>query len=201
MTARNGSGLIFRRYLLRFVVVAIVAAVCFYGDQVRRSSPELPDSASAGSVTSDTEIKSSQERSERKRSTTSVPREQTRKSETSTSEKQSAPEQTSESFVVRGLTLRDESGDVVYQGDIDLKPTIDRVAAGTRLRFRNDGSTFQNREARLPRKSAGYYREWVVPTPGDDGPGPQRLVTGMDGEVWYTPDHYRTFRRIPYQLP
>jgi guanyl-specific ribonuclease Sa len=95
------------------------------------------------------------------------------------------------------LTLRNEAGEVVYRGSIDLQPTLDRIAAGHRLdRFHHDGSVFQNREGRLPRRTAGYYHEWVVPTPGESGPGPQRLITGEDGDVWYTHDHYRNFRRI-----
>jgi len=105
-------------------------------------------------------------------------------------------------LVMRNLSLRDQDGNVVYRGDIDLKPTVERIVAGRKLRFSNDGSTFQNREGRLPRKPSGYYREWVVPTPGEDGPGPQRMVTGdhvdeKPGEFWYTPDHYRTFQRLP----
>jgi guanyl-specific ribonuclease Sa len=55
---------------------------------------------------------------------------------------------------------------------------------------------FQNREKRLPQKPAGYYREWVHPTPGLRGPGPQRIVTGKEGEIYYSPDHYETFRRL-----
>lgn len=105
------------------------------------------------------------------------------------------------SLFVRKVVLRDARGRVLYRGDIDLSPTLERIAADRRLRFSNDGSTFQNREKRLPRQPAGYYREWVVPTPNEEGPGPQRIVTGKDGEVWYTGDHYRTFRRIPYTWP
>jgi ribonuclease T1 len=105
------------------------------------------------------------------------------------------------SLVVRNLALRDEDGNVVYRGDIELKPTLERIAANRKLRFSHDGSDFENRERGLPRKPSGYYREWVVPTPGERGPGPQRLVVGEDGDVWYTPDHYRNFRRIPYQFP
>lgn len=100
-------------------------------------------------------------------------------------------------LVIEGLSLRDSEGRTIYRGSIDLAPTLERIAAGKRLRFPNDGSTFQNRERRLPGRAAGYYREWVVPTPGEPGPGPQRLVTGEEGEVWYTPDHYRSFRRVP----
>jgi len=101
------------------------------------------------------------------------------------------------SLVITNLKLKDETGRVIYQGDIDLQPTLDRIAAGDLLdRFRNDGSTFQNRERRLPRQPAGYYKEYVVPTPGERGPGPQRVVLGKEDEVYYTSDHYKSFRRI-----
>ncbi len=103
-------------------------------------------------------------------------------------------------LVINGLSLRDSSGRTIYRGQIDLAPTIERIAAGRRLRFPNDGTTFQNRENRLPRRPPGYYREWVVPTPQESGPGPQRLITGEGGEVWYTPDHYRSFRRLPTEI-
>ncbi len=103
-------------------------------------------------------------------------------------------------LVIEGLSLRNADGRTIYRGAIDLAPTLERIAAGKRLRFPNDGATFQNRERRLPGRPAGYYREWVVPTPGEPGPGPQRLVTGEDGEVWYTSDHYRSFRRVPTEV-
>lgn len=103
-------------------------------------------------------------------------------------------------LVIDGLSLRDSSGRTIYRGQIDLTPTMERIAAGRRLRFPNDGTTFQNRENRLPRRPPGYYREWVVPTPKEPGPGPQRVITGDAGEVWYTSDHYRTFRRIPTEI-
>lgn len=98
--------------------------------------------------------------------------------------------------VIDNVTLKDADGNLVYRGSVDLQPTLDRIAAGKRLRFPNDGSTFQNREGRLPRRAAGYYHEYVHPTPKLDGPGPQRIVVGDDGEVYYTHDHYRTFKRI-----
>ena len=100
-------------------------------------------------------------------------------------------------WVLRDLKLHDASGRVIYRGEIDLAPTVARIAAGERLeRFSHDGSTFQNRERRLPKQPAGYYREFVVPTPGEHGPGPQRLVVGKAGEMFYTSDHYKTFRRL-----
>lgn len=46
-------------------------------------------------------------------------------------------------------------------------------------------------------KPEGYYREWVHPTRGVQGSGPQRVVTGQGGETYYSSDHYRAF--IPVQ--
>ena len=112
-----------------------------------------------------------------------------------------SPEPGGAGLVIEGLSLRNADGRTIYRGAIDLAPTLERIAAGKRLRFPNDGVTFQNRERRLPGRPSGYYREWVVPTPGESGPGPQRLVTGEDGDVWYTSDHYRSFRRIPTKAP
>ena len=67
-----------------------------------------------------------------------------------------------------------------------------------------DGSTFGNREKRLPQESKGYYREYTVPTPGSRDRGARRIVAGegrggnvaTSGEYYYTDDHYASFRRI-----
>ena len=81
----------------------------------------------------------------------------------------------------------------------DLKPTLDRIASGGKFPHRNDGSIFKNFPPRgqsnslLPVKPEGYYREFVHPTPGVNGPGTMRIVTGQGGEMWFTPDHYKTF--------
>lgn len=100
---------------------------------------------------------------------------------------------------IRNATIRNQDGKVIYRGLIDLKDTLARIERGERGSHGNDGSVFQNREKRLPIKPAGYYREWVHPTPDQRGPGPQRIVTGEDGEIYYTPDHYRTFERLDAQ--
>ncbi len=89
-----------------------------------------------------------------------------------------------------------QQGKAVLHGTVDLGPTLDRIARGERSPYRHDGSVFGNREGRLPKMPSGWYREYVVPTPGVPGPGPQRLVVGKDGEVFYTPDHYETFRHL-----
>ena len=41
---------------------------------------------------------------------------------------------------------------------------------------------------RQPVKPYEYYTEYVHPTPGIKGPGPQRIVTGKSGEMYYTVD-------------
>lgn len=94
------------------------------------------------------------------------------------------------------LTLRDEDGEIIYRGPMDLRPALERIDQGRLLNFRNDGTVFGNRERRLPVKPGGHYREWVVPTPNYRGPGPMRIVTGADGEAYFTHDHYKSFKRI-----
>lgn len=84
-------------------------------------------------------------------------------------------------------------GQVVFSGTMDLAPTLDRIARGERDRHRHDSSVFGNREGLLPKKPRGWYREYVVPTPGERGPGPQRIILGREGEAYYTPDHYGSF--------
>ena len=87
-------------------------------------------------------------------------------------------------------------GRAVYRGEMDLSETLARIARGEKFPHRNDGGTFGNREGRLPRQSRGYYREFVHPTKGIGGPGPQRLVIGKGGDVWYTADHYDSFTAL-----
>ena len=79
----------------------------------------------------------------------------------------------------------------------EVMNTMARINAGQSYPHRNDGSVFGNKEQLLPAKPAGYYREYVHPTPGITGPGAQRVVTGQGGEAYYSPDHYRTFIPIP----
>lgn len=108
---------------------------------------------------------------------------------------QTASEQQSP-LVVRGVAVRDLDGRVAWRGDVDLRPVLTRIERGQRDPHRNDGAIFQNRERRLPQRPRGHYREYVVRTPGISHAGPQRLVIGADGEVFYTADHYRSFQRL-----
>ena len=98
--------------------------------------------------------------------------------------------------IVKNVEIRDMDGSVAYRGDVDLRPEIQRIRSGKKDRHENDGSVFGNFEGKLPRKSRGYYREYVVRTPGIRHSGPQRLIIGKSGEIYYTPNHYQSFRKI-----
>ena len=78
----------------------------------------------------------------------------------------------------------------------DLDVTLGRIGSAESFPHRNDGSVFGNKEGLLPPKPPGYYTEYVHPTPGVNGPGARRIVTGKGGEVYYSPDHYKTFIRV-----
>ncbi len=80
-------------------------------------------------------------------------------------------------------------GKIVGQGNVYLRPTLEKIESGG-LRPRD---IFTNREGLLPPRPAGYYKEYVHPTEGITGPGSQRIVRGAGGEMYYTPDHYKTF--------
>jgi ribonuclease T1 len=99
-------------------------------------------------------------------------------------------------LIIPDIVVRDTDGRVAWRGDVDLAPALARIEAGERDAHRNDGGVFGNREGLLPARPSGHYREYVVRTPGIAHAGPQRLVIGRDGEVFYTSDHYASFRRI-----
>jgi ribonuclease T1 len=76
------------------------------------------------------------------------------------------------------------------------KETIALIEQGGPFPFERDGITFQNRERILPREPDGYYREYTVITPGSRDRGARRIVAGARGELYYTDDHYETFREV-----
>jgi ribonuclease T1 len=78
----------------------------------------------------------------------------------------------------------------------EARQALEQIRAGGPFSHPNDGRTFNNREARLPRRERGYYREYTVPTPELRERGARRIVAGRGGEFYYTDDHYRTFKRI-----
>lgn len=76
------------------------------------------------------------------------------------------------------------------------KETIALIEQDGPFPFERDGITFQNRERILPRQPSGYYREYTVITPGSSDRGARRIVAGTEGELYYTDDHYESFREV-----
>lgn len=62
--------------------------------------------------------------------------------------------------------------------------------------YDRDGITFGNRERLLPIRADGYYREYTVITPGSSDRGARRIIAGQRGELYYTDDHYESFKRV-----
>jgi ribonuclease T1 len=90
-----------------------------------------------------------------------------------------------------------------FEGAVDKKQlpreaieTIALIRHGGPFPHERDGVTFGNREKRLPARERGWYREYTVKTPGERTRGARRIVAGRDGTLYYTDDHYRSFRRI-----
>ena len=98
-----------------------------------------------------------------------------------------------------GSAPKDDSGlPTVQLAELprEAQRTLDLIAAGGPYPYSRDGVVFQNRERLLPRKAGGYYHEYTVPTPGEDDRGARRIITGDGGELYWTPDHYASFRVI-----
>ena len=76
------------------------------------------------------------------------------------------------------------------------RDTIALIRKGGPFPYERDGVVFGNFEKLLPAKERGYYREFTVRTPGARNRGARRIVAGRGGELYYTDDHYQTFRRI-----
>lgn len=99
---------------------------------------------------------------------------------------------------------RDRVSGLAFTSVRDLPPegqrTLRLIRVGGPFPYRKDGSVFGNREGLLPKRPRGGYREYTVPTPGENDRGARRIVcaalTPPDRECYYTADHYSSFRRI-----
>jgi ribonuclease T1 len=78
----------------------------------------------------------------------------------------------------------------------EARKTLRLIKQGGPFSYQRDGAVFGNYEKRLPRRGRGYYREYTVKTPAAKNRGARRIVAGAGGELYYTDDHYRSFRRI-----
>jgi ribonuclease T1 len=155
---------------LRTVVIILAAvAVYFFGDQLGLTNQKSTPTSSTQSNT------------------------QTNQPSSSSSSQDTSQ---SDSLVMQNVQIYDLNGDLAYEGDVDLTPVFDRIERGESDSHNNDGSVFGNYEGLLPKKSKGYYHEYVVRTPGISKVGPQRLILGENGEAYYTPDHYETFTQV-----
>jgi ribonuclease T1 len=84
----------------------------------------------------------------------------------------------------------------VYELPPEARDTLASIRQGGPFRYERDGVVFGNFERQLPWRERGFYHEYTVRTPGVDGRGARRIIAGADGELYYTADHYRTFRRV-----
>jgi ribonuclease T1 len=85
---------------------------------------------------------------------------------------------------------------VLSQLPREARETVSLIQRGGPFPYERDGVVFGNFERVLPARDRGYYREYTVPTPGEKSRGARRIVLGRGGELYYTDDHARTFRRI-----
>ena len=78
----------------------------------------------------------------------------------------------------------------------EARQTLALIRSGGPFPYAKDGAIFSNREAALPRKRRGYYREYTVKTPHVRNRGARRIIWGAGGEFYYTDDHYNHFWRV-----
>jgi ribonuclease T1 len=89
------------------------------------------------------------------------------------------------------------SGDVpVAELPPEARATVALIRKAGPFPYARDGAVFGNREAQLPKRKRGYYREYTVKTPRARDRGARRIVAGEAGELYYSDDHYRSFRRV-----
>ena len=123
-------------------------------------------------------------------------------------------------FALASLRSDARGGEVAAAAlPLEAHEVLKRLERGGPYRYDRDGAVFGNYERRLPPRSRSYYREYTVDTPGLRHRGARRLIVGCDrgrtadgaagfasfaglhdcagpAEVYYTEDHYRSFRRV-----
>jgi ribonuclease T1 len=78
----------------------------------------------------------------------------------------------------------------------EARQNLELIDRGGPFPYAKDGAVFGNFERLLPAHQRGYYHEYTVPTPGSRDRGARRIVTGQGGEIYYTDDHYDSFRAV-----
>jgi ribonuclease T1 len=108
------------------------------------------------------------------------------------------PRQTPKATSTRAGPARVDGLLVIYVDQLprEARDTLYLIERGGPFPFDKDGVVFQNREGILASRQRGYYHEYTVVTPGENDRGARRIVTGSRGELYYTDDHYDSFKRI-----
>ncbi|OGR64381.1 MAG: hypothetical protein A2X31_03555 [Elusimicrobia bacterium GWB2_63_22] len=87
---------------------------------------------------------------------------------------------------------------------------VSDVYNGKPLPYSQDGTTFKNKEGKLPAQPAGFYKEYTLLTgnaphtvviggttyqvaPDLSARGSERVIIGGGQKIYYTPDHYAHF--------
>ncbi len=101
-------------------------------------------------------------------------------------------------------------GSTVYTGALNISNTVNRIRMNNdSILTANDGGIYNNNSGALPAASA-WYEFVVAPSNGTNinfsvspynvsSPGPMRLVMNNVGDVYYTGDHYSTFKPLYLQ--
>ena len=82
---------------------------------------------------------------------------------------------------------KDEARELGWEGG-----SVEKYAPGCAI----GGDSFGNREGLLPAAAGRVYFECDVDTYGEDSRGSHRLVYSNDGLIYYTSDHYESFRLL-----
>ena len=97
----------------------------------------------------------------------------------------------------RGPAPEHPAGEVsISELPAEAVATLELIRKGGPFPYAKDGAVFGNRERLLPKQKRGYYREYTVRTPKVRTRGARRIVKGSAGELFYTDDHYNSFKRI-----
>jgi ribonuclease T1 len=103
-------------------------------------------------------------------------------------------------FAVPVLSARQKQAGITTVNAADLpkeaQQTIALIRKGGPYPYKKDGVVFGNFEKLLPLHERGYYKEFTVRTPGSRNRGAQRIISGKAGELYYTDNHYQSFKRV-----
>ncbi|MFD4561395.1 ribonuclease domain-containing protein [Streptomyces sp. NPDC058469] len=100
------------------------------------------------------------------------------------------------STATSGSTVTDTATVKLSQLPAEALRTVALIDRGGPFPYAKDGVVFGNYEKLLPQQKRGYYHEYTVRTPGSRDRGARRIVTGQDGGIYYTDDHYKSFRTV-----